>query len=237
MTGAGQSCRGGVTRCRGIGCCQILHQGVVRSLACICNSGSRRRSRNRGVGFGRRTQLGFCRQVFIDFHHSIQNLCCFEGFPEFQLRRPLQEFANPVWVINPGQLDIDTTGTLLTLDIGRGDPELVNTGAQDIKRTIDGALGLGTDHFNHFLIGGIKIDPALILASRKNAGQAVFGSHFAVGLNKQGHKIGLGTRLTLGCQIHGSVKTSVLALVAEGPDNILNLHFHDHVHPTLKVQA
>ena len=125
----------------------------------------------------------------------------------------------------------------MTLDIGRGNPEFVNTGAQDIKRTIDGALGLGTDHFDHFLIGGIKIDPTLILAGCKNAGQSVVGSHFAVGLNKEGHKIRLRTRLTLSCQIHGSVKTGVLALVAEGPDNILNFDFHDHVHPTLKVQA
>ena len=73
------------------------------------------------------------------------------GFPEFEVRTTLQKLTHALGFFDTWHLNHNAAGLSFEfLDVGLYDTKLVNTGANNVERVVNGSLNFLTKHFLYF---------------------------------------------------------------------------------------
>ena len=134
-------------------------------------------------------------QATVELLQIRNNLLGVVGFPEFEVRTTLQKLAHAFGFLDTRHLNHNAAGlSFKLLNVGLNDTELVNTGADDIERVVDGCLNFLAEHFLYLRIRTLRIDLALQLLCGKELGEAVSRCILMIVLHEKRDKITL-TRL------------------------------------------
>ena len=92
------------------------------------------------------------------------------GLPELELSGSLEELTHTVRILDAGEFDQDAAAALQLLDVGLCHTETVDTGPQDLIRTVDGAIAFLLQNLQHVAVGGVDGNAFIFELKKENRG-------------------------------------------------------------------
>ena len=151
--------------------------------------------------------------------------------------RALEELTHTLRVLDTGKFDKDTARVLHLLDVGLSHTETVDTGSQDLVRTVDGAIAFALQDLQHVFVAGIDVDAFVLEFIQEDGDKTGVGIGLFESFAKQGDEVALALLLSLGGQFHGFQESGVLRVARQGIDDVFHRDFQGDVHTTLQVQT
>ncbi len=171
--------------------------------------------------------------LVVDLRQLGKNLAQFIRLPELQIGTSLKQFAHALWFLDARQLNQDATRLCQTLDIGLNHAETVNTGAQHVKRVVNGTVHLLAQHVLHLFVGGGGRHFLLQFECGENACQLGIGIHLVERLKEQRQEVRVARALFLQRHVHRTGECFRCVVTAQRAENVRHRHLHNNVHTAL----